>query len=85
MNGSFAVEQAREFAAGPTWPAWRATSNTSSGDAWLPGRPAEADGVALGLRFRKEAAGPAKSASRLSPWEQYAQVLLEANEFAFVD
>ena len=45
------------------------------------GRPAEADEVALGLTFVKQAA----ASGRLSPWEQYAQVLLEANEFAFVD
>ena len=50
------------------------------------GRPAEPDEVALGLRFVKEAAAaPEAAAKRLSPWEQYAQVLLEANEFAFVD
>ncbi len=47
------------------------------------GRPAEPDEVALGLRFVRQAANTA--GSRLSPWEQYAQVLLEANEFAFVD
>ncbi|MEO7156184.1 MAG: hypothetical protein ABI039_01405, partial [Vicinamibacterales bacterium] len=33
-----------------------------------------------------EFAGPApKPAAPLSPWEKYAQVLLESNEFAFVD
>ena len=51
------------------------------------GRPPEPEETALGLRFLKEAtAEPSKPApSRLTPWEQYAQVLLEANEFAFVD
>ena len=51
------------------------------------GRPPEPEEMALGLRFLKEAAaGPAKATPpRLTPWEQYAQVLLEANEFAFVD
>ncbi|HWE93551.1 MAG TPA: DUF1549 and DUF1553 domain-containing protein [Tepidisphaeraceae bacterium] len=29
--------------------------------------------------------GPAKTQSALSPWEKYAQVLLESNEFVFVD
>lgn len=86
MNGSFAVEQAREFAARPDVAGLASDEQRIDRMYRLAyGRPAEADEVALGLRFLKEAAGPAKSASRLSPWEQYAQVLLEANEFAFVD
>jgi len=30
-------------------------------------------------------AGPSPQAKDLTPWEQYAQVLLETNEFVFVD
>ena len=47
-------------------------------------RPATADEVELGLRF--VTASPVTSdESKLSPWELYAQVLLSANEFMFVD
>ncbi len=84
MNGSFVVEQAREFAARPDVAGLASDAQRIDRMYRLAyGRPPEADEVALGLRFLKEAAaGPS---SRLSPWEQYAQVLLEANEFAFVD
>jgi hypothetical protein len=51
------------------------------------GRAPDREEVALGLRFVRDAetetapgAGPT-----LTPWEQYAQVLLLGNEFAFVD
>ena len=62
-------------------------------------RPAEPDEIALGLQLREGKRPPSPypspragergrgdgAANRLSPWEQYAQVLLEANKFAFVD
>ena len=47
-------------------------------------RPAESAEVEAGLKFLAlpaESSGPAP----LSAWEKYAQVLLETNEFAFVD
>ena len=37
----------------------------------------------MGMRFINEA-HPAPE-TKLTPWEQYVQVLLLANEFAFVD
>jgi hypothetical protein len=46
----------------------------------LFGRPASAREIEMGLAFL----GHAEKAA-LSPWEQYAQVLLSANEFTFVD
>jgi hypothetical protein len=46
------------------------------------GRPAEADEVQLGLAFL---AAAQKSKAKLTALEEYAQVLLLANEFAFVD
>ena len=49
----------------------------------LYGRPADADEVALGEAFVKEV-GPSKG-NGLTAWEQYAQVLMLSNEFAFVD
>jgi hypothetical protein len=44
------------------------------------GRDASEREVQMGLAFL----GTAEKTA-LSPWEQYAQVLLSANEFAFVD
>jgi mono/diheme cytochrome c family protein len=58
----------------------------------LYGRPAGDEEVRWGLEFLElagEAAKPtaarSRPESRLSAWEQYAQVLLGSNEFAFVD
>ncbi len=47
---------------------------------WLYGRPADAEEIELGLAFVRQ-----PMSGSLSSWEQYAQVLLLANEFAFVD
>jgi hypothetical protein len=44
------------------------------------GRPPRDREVQLGVKFLARASEPG-----LSAWEQYAQVLLSANEFAFVD
>ena len=46
----------------------------------LYGRPAGKDEVAMGVEFLKGTTG-----AGLSAWAQYAQVLLGANEFLFVD
>ena len=55
----------------------------------LYGRLPTAEEVDLSLRFVDEASRERqrleKSETKLTPWEQYAQVLLLANEFAFVD
>jgi mono/diheme cytochrome c family protein len=78
MNSPFVVEQARHLAARPD--VVRQPDDAARiGYVYqvLYGRPAEADEVALGLHFLAEAGQQA--------WEKYAQVLLLANEFAFVD
>jgi hypothetical protein len=90
MNSPFVIEQARHFVqhadvAGQTTD--EARINRLHQLAY--GRAAEPDEIALGLRFLadarpREAAKP-KADTRLSIWEQYAQVLLLSNEFAFVD
>jgi cytochrome c553 len=49
------------------------------------GRPARDSEVQLGLEFLRTASTAAPRPKMLTPWEQYAQVLLSANEFAFVD
>ena len=55
----------------------------------LYGRPPTAEEIELGERFVEEGSRererPEKSETKLTRWEQYAQVLLLANEFAFVD
>jgi len=57
----------------------------------LYGRDAEPTEVALGLRFLEAAeehdSEPegSRTGIRLSAWEAYAQALLLANEFVFVD
>ncbi|HJT75755.1 MAG TPA: DUF1549 and DUF1553 domain-containing protein, partial [Gemmataceae bacterium] len=82
MNSPFVVEQAKRLAARPDVIA-------HADDAGridylyrlLYARPAEPEEVALGERFL----GAAGGGGSLAPWEKYAQVLLLANEFAFVD
>jgi hypothetical protein len=83
MNGPFVVEQAKRFAA--------RTEGTTKDQERIDGmhrqafgRPAEPDDMALGLHFLATAKA-AGDTHGLSPWEQYAQVLLLSNEFAFVD
>ncbi len=49
------------------------------------GRPATDDEVQLGREFLSESPASTDDDSRLSRWEQYAQVLLSTNEFMFVD
>ena len=54
----------------------------------LYGRPATEREVKTGLDFLAAPdpdAGPSEAKPKLSRWEQYAQVLLATNEFAFVD
>src|SRR5262249_21178846 len=84
MNSPFAIEQARAFAG-------RHDVVERKRDAeridWMHrlayGRHAESDEIEMGLNFVRTASTGKIEA--LSPWEQYAQVLLLANEMAFVD
>ena len=92
LNGPFAANRARVLA--------RSVSPLSPEDRIrhlhrrLFQREARPDEIAAGLRFVAEAerapdrpvrpaVGPPEP--RLEPWEQYAQVLLLTNEFAFAD
>jgi hypothetical protein len=87
MNNAFVAEQARALAARPDVAGLGDEQRIDRMYRLAYGRPPEPDEVTLALRFLKEAAAdPGRgAANRLAPWEQYAQVLLEANEFAFVD
>ncbi len=84
MNSPFAVQQAKAVAArpdvaGPSQP----ESRIDALYRLLYSRPPTAEEVEMGMRFINEA-HPAPE-TKLTPWEQYVQVLLLANEFAFVD
>ena len=48
----------------------------------LYGRMPSDEEVSLGVRF---VGAPPAPGSKLTPWEEYAQILLLANEFAFLD
>ncbi len=83
MNSPFVVEQARHFVSRPDVAA-RPTDAAKIDRLYrlAYGRAAAPDEVELGRRFLAEAA---RAPAKLSPWEQYAQVLLLSNEFMFVD
>jgi mono/diheme cytochrome c family protein len=83
MNSPFATEQAKYFA-NRLDVAWQPTDQKRVERMYqlAYGRPAEPDELELGLQYL---ALPKEVSAKLSAREQYAQVLLLANEFAFVD
>jgi hypothetical protein len=89
MNSPFVIEQARHFLQRPDMA--ERTKNEAKINRMHQlayGRAADADEIALGMRFLAEAKKSDETinaALSLSAWEQYAQVLLLSNEFAFVD
>jgi mono/diheme cytochrome c family protein len=83
MNSPFVVEQARHFVSRPDvagQPSDAAKIDRLYRLAY--GRAAAPEEIELGRRFLAEAV---RAPAKLSPWEQYAQVLLLSNEFMFVD
>jgi hypothetical protein len=88
MNSPFVIEQARQFLRRPD-----VAEKTKDEEKIIRmyqlayGRAAETDEIAQGMRFLVDAREneATKGEARLSAWEQYAQVLLLSNEFAFVD
>jgi mono/diheme cytochrome c family protein len=92
MNSPFVVQLAQALAARPeVAQASPAEPRVEALYRLLYGRPPSAEEVELGVRFIDEASRERERpeggapATKLSPWEQYTQVLLLANEFAFVD
>jgi hypothetical protein len=87
MNAPFVVEQARHLAARPDVLARQEpAARIHYLHRLLYGRPADPDELELGRQFLTEASdNPVSVGRKLSAWEEYAQVLLLANEFAFVD
>jgi mono/diheme cytochrome c family protein len=86
MNSPFVIEQARLFAA---WPELTGLTEEQRIDRMIRlayGRAADAEEIELGKRFLAAAkTGETGAGNRLTAWEKYAQVLLLANEFTFVD
>jgi hypothetical protein len=84
LNSDFMAESARAFAA--------RLAREPPGDAerivlafrLAYGRSPSDEEQKLGLEFLRSAT-PARPADRLTAWEQYAQVLLAANEFAWIE
>jgi hypothetical protein len=87
MNSGFVIELTRSFAARPDVQGPPDDTARIRRMHWLAyGRDAEPEEVNLGLRFLAAArASTSGERAGLSPWQQYAQVLLMANEFALVD
>ncbi len=89
MNSPFVIEQTRHFLQRPDVAGQPKEEEKIKRMYQLAyGRAADADEIALGLRFLAESRQgneAKKAATSLSAWEQYAQVLLLSNEFAFVD
>jgi hypothetical protein len=84
LNSPLAVEQAQALAERIT-----ATSTEPQRvvDLYLIlfGRPPSPEELQIGLRVVEAASRTPSEGTKLTPWEQYAQVLLMSNEFAFVD
>ncbi len=84
MNSPFVIEQARHIAARPEIsgeadPARRVQALYRA----ILARPAQPDEIELGLRF--VTSPPMPNETKMNAWQLYAQVLLSANEFVFVD
>jgi hypothetical protein len=81
LNSEFMVRNARALSARLAAPASDDADRIRQAFLHLYARPASESEIALGLSFLHTA----EPGGTLSPWEQYAQVLLSANEFMFVD
>jgi hypothetical protein len=84
MNSPFAVQQAKALAARPDVAG--APDDEERVEAMyriLYGRSPTPTEIDLGVRFVEES--HQKPDPKLTPWEEYAQVLLLGNEFVFVD
>jgi hypothetical protein len=82
MNNPFVIEQARALAGRLAAVADEPEMRIQQLYMLLFGRAPGPRELALGVAFARR---PADAGSGLSPWEEYAQVLLLTNEFAFVD
>ena len=84
LNSEFLVSNAKALAARLASAANDDAVRIRQAFSLLYARPATEREVQLGLSFFKSARSNQDGAT-LSRWEQYAQVLLSANEFLYVD
>jgi hypothetical protein len=81
LNSPFVLEQSRALAARPEVARETLAPRRVAALYWLVlGRIPDGDELEQGVRFVQSAGG-----SKLTPWEEYAQVLLMTNEAMFVD
>jgi hypothetical protein len=90
MNSPFVIEQARRLAALPELKESEPAERVRRNYLRLFGREPDERELALGTQFieERERLRPPTSGSLgngLTPWEEFSQVLLLTNEFAFVD
>jgi hypothetical protein len=83
LNSEFMIQTARALVGrlGAGSPATDDSARIRQAYLWLYGRPATSHEVATGLGYLRAGAAHGD----LSRWERYAQALLAANEFAYVD
>jgi Protein of unknown function (DUF1549)/Protein of unknown function (DUF1553)/Planctomycete cytochrome C len=82
LNSSFMLTQAKAFAARVLKLHSEETPRIEAAYRLAYGRKPTPSEVAVGREFLAQ---PARPDDKLSPWEQYAQALLGANEFLYVD
>ena len=82
LNSAFMIRQSKALAARLQATATSDPERVRAAIKLLYGREARDDELTLGLDFL---AAPAEDGAKLSPWEQYAQALLSASEFAYLD
>jgi hypothetical protein len=85
MNSPFMMEQARALAARPETSQGTTPQRIKALYRRVLTRLPTPTEIEVGERFLRDVAEPSAERSQLTPWEQYAQVLLLTNELMFVD
>ena len=85
LNSPFVIEQARSLAGRLEPAATEPEARVRRLYSLLFGRAPSPRELATGVAFTQRQPAADRTAAELSPWEEYAQVLLLTNEFAFVD
>jgi len=86
MNSPFVVEQAKAFVnRADVMALAKDEARIDRLHRLAYGRPADSEEIAFGMKFLKAVTATPDKGGKLSAWEQYGQVLLLANAFAFVD
>jgi hypothetical protein len=85
MNSPFMIEQAKALAARPEVAQGTTEERIKALYRRVLTRMPTAVEMQIGVRFLRDVEAPDAERSQLTPWEQYAQVLLLTNELMFVD